>query len=329
MSSSRYFKTSLLSFHRRILPLAVAFAALPGVTFGCSVCGCSLSSDWALQGYNETAGLQVSLRDEYYKQSDLRNGTHNANLATIDTSVNEIQQETLNRNIVLGLDYVASPNWAVSLQLPYYDRFHSTIQPGDTDISTSHATGLGDVRVLGRYQVQQGHESSWSVQLGLKLPTGGINQNFATGPAAGTPLDRGLQLGTGTTDLLAGVSHFSRPGLYVSWFAQVLLDQPLAARDGFIPSSSVNANTGIRWLNTSAFTPELQLNATWNSREHGINADSTNSGGVLVHVSPGLSADLTTRLNAFAFLQLPVYQRVSGLQLEARWLLASGLRYSW
>jgi hypothetical protein len=29
----------------------------------------------------------------------------------------------------------------------------------------------------------------------------------------------------------------------------------------------------------------------------------------------------------FAFLQLPVYQRVNGLQLDPRWLLSVGFRF--
>jgi len=56
------------------------------------------------------------------------------------------------RNTWLELNYVADPRWAISVQLPYLDRFHTTIAAGDTAISTSDATGLGDVRVLGRYQ---------------------------------------------------------------------------------------------------------------------------------------------------------------------------------
>jgi hypothetical protein len=81
----------------------------------------------------------------------------------------------------------------------------------------------------------------------------------------------------------------------------------------------------LRWLNSSRVTPQLQLNTRWESREHGSEADRRNSGGVFVHVSPGLTAELTSRTRAFVFVQLPVYQRVNGQQLEPYWILSVGL----
>jgi hypothetical protein len=47
----------------------------------------------------------------------------------------------------------------------------------------------------------------------------------------------------------------------------------------------------------------------------------------MIFVSPGVTADLGPRLHAFTFVQLPLYQRVNGLQLEPRWLLSFGFRY--
>lgn len=65
----------------------------------------------------------------------------------------------------------------------------------------------------------------------------------------------------------------------------------------------------------------------WDGHEHGINADIDNSGGTVAYVSPGVAADLNTQVNAFAFVQLPVSQRVNGLQLEPQWLLSVGFRF--
>lgn len=56
-------------------------------------------------------------------------------------------------------------------------------------------------------------------------------------------MDRGLQLGTGTTDLLAGVSYFSRPVTYVGAFASAMIDQPLAERENFLPPASLTVST--------------------------------------------------------------------------------------
>jgi len=310
------------------LALAVfAVAAGASAALGCSVCGCSLSSDWAAQGYTTTPGLDASVRFEYFAQSDLRSGTNGVNrTAYAFPNDQEIQQRTLNRNTWLDLNYVVDSSWAISALVPWHDRFHTTVVAGDTDISTSRASGVGDVRLLARWQDVK-PSGSFGLQFGLKLPTGRFDQNFSAGPQAGGPLDRGLQLGTGTTDVIAGVSWFARPATELGTFAQATLQQPLTARADFLPSTSLTLSGGVRWLNTSRFTPQLQLNLKTEGREHGAEADTPNSGGTLAYLSPGVTAEISTTSNAFVFVQLPVYQRVNGLQLEPKWLLSVGLRW--
>jgi hypothetical protein len=310
---------------RLVAVIAIALAAASTTVFGCSVCGCSLSSDWAAQGCSTMPGLQASVRYEYYDNTDLRSGLHSADRSAFShPNDNEIQLETLNRSTWLGLDYVASSSWGVSAQIPYYDRYHSTIAPGDTAVSESRISGLGDLRITAHCQ-KFDPSQSLGLQLGFKLPTGRYTQNFVTGPQAGTPLDRGLQLGTGTTDALAGLSYFRRATTNLGCFAQLVLDQPLDYRAGFIPSTSLGLNGGVRYLNSSSLTPQLQINLRWDGRERGINADFDNSGGTMAYLSPGVTADLSHGASTFVFLQLPVYQRVNGLQLEPRWLLSLGI----
>jgi hypothetical protein len=321
------FLNSLFLSYRFIAITSAVLAAAPSVVFGCSVCGCSLSSDWAAQGYGMLPGFEAGLRYEYFEQSDLRSGTNSVDRAAFAfPNDNEIQQRTVNRNTWLDLNDVIDPAWAITLSVPYHDRFHTTIAAGDTDISTSRTNGLGDVRLLGRYQ-EFGMSNSFGLQFGLKLPTGRFDQNFATGPQAGGLVDRGLQLGTGTTDLLAGASWFARPSVNLGTFVQATLEQPLAARAGFIPATSLNLSGGVRWLNSSRFTPQLQLNLKAEGREHGVEADTANSGGTIAYLSPGATVELATHASAFVFVQLPVYQRVNGLQLEPRWLLSFGVRW--
>jgi hypothetical protein len=308
---------------------AAAAISLAGASHvvACSVCGCSLSSDWVAQGVTITPGLDASIRYEYFEQSDLRSGTGSVDRSALTfPNENEIQQRTVNRNTWLDLNYVMDSAWAVTASIPYHDRFHTTIAEGDTDISTSRASGLSDVRLLVRYQKSDSTQS-FGVQFGLKLPTGRFAQNFAEGPQAGGLLDRGLQLGTGTTDVILGGSWFARPVENLGTFVQATLYQPLAARDGFIPSTSLTLSGGVRWLNSSRFTPQLQLNIKAEDREHGVNADTPNSGGTIAYLSPGLTAELAANTSAFLFVQLPVYQRVNGLQLEPKWLLSFGLRW--
>jgi len=310
------------------LPVAIAAVVvfLLPVARACSVCGCSLSSDWGLQGYTTKSGWDADLRFEYFEQSRLYSGASTVNRTLLEIpNDEEIQQRTVNRNVWLNLDYNPKSFWGVSVQAPYHNRYHTTIASDDTDISTSYATGLGDIRLLARYVIPAS-KGKLGFQFGLKLPTGRFDQNFASGPQADAPLDRGLQLGTGTTDIIAGVSFFGREGLKLGYFAQATAQKPLTERDGFSPSPTLTTSIGIRYLNTTRLLPQIQINVKWDGRESGVNSDRNNSGGFVAFLSPGLSADVTDDISTYAFVQIPIYQRVSGLQLEPRWLLSFGIR---
>jgi hypothetical protein len=302
--------------------------ALQQAALACSSCGCSLNSDWASQGYTVSSGWSVDLKSNYYGQSQLRRGSSSVDRGGITLPADqEIQLKTINRELLLGIDYSPSREWGVNLLLPYYDRPHSTTMEGETDVTTSHSRGLGDVRILARYQGFS-PDLSWGVQVGLKLPTGRSDDVFDNGPAAGEIIDRGLQLGTGTTDLLVGAYKFGNLGAYLDYFVHGLLQQPLNSHREFKPGSGVTLSVGLRYkTRTDALVPQLQVNVRAEARESGANADVDNSGATRVYLSPGVTFKVTDQLNGFVFVQVPVYQHVNGLQIEPRALSTVGLRY--
>lgn len=312
-----------------LLLAAMAVAALPSAARACSSCGCTLNSDWASQGFKSDGGLSVDLRFDYFNQDDLRSGTGRVNRGEIALpSEQEVQQQTINRNATLTVDYGFDANWGVTLQLPYLDRPHTTIAEDDTEISGSKSSSLGDVRVLGRYQGFSA-EHDWGLQFGLKLPTGATDVDFNNGPQAGQLLDRGLQPGTGSTDLLLGIYKFGPINQDFDYFAQALLQVPLSSKDQFKPGIGANLTAGVRYVAWGAFVPHLQINVRTEKRESGENADIPNSGATLAYLSPGATVALSEKLKAYAFLQAPIYQRVNGLQLEPKYSVSVGLHYAY
>ena len=307
---------------------AVLVLAAPGAV-ACSSCGCTLNSDWSSQGYTVRSGFNFDVRFDAFDQDELRSGTHPVDRSTLTVpNAQELQQDTRNRNTTLGLDWSPSRTFAVNVQLPYFDRTHATIAAGDSAVSTSQSRGLGDARVMARYQGFE-QDLSVGVQFGLKLPTGRIDDRFSSGPQAGQPVDRGLQLGTGSTDLLAGAYAVGALATDVYYFANVLWQQPVASRDGFRPGNGANATVGLRYTGPLAggIVPQLQLNVRSEGRESGINADVPDSGATLAYLSPGVGFRVSGHVDGFAFVQLPVYQRVNGLQLEPKVLGSVGFRY--
>ncbi len=299
----------------------------PGLAMACSTCGCSLNSDWSSQGYAVSSGWHLSLRQDYFDQSKLMHGTDSVDRGAFQYPTDEeVQRKTINRTTLLGADYNFSRYWGITAQLPYTDRHHQTIAGGDTEVSTSDARGIGDLRLLAHYQGFS-EDAGLGVQFGLKLPTGRYTQRFASGPQAGQPLDRGLQLGTGTTDALFGVYKFGYLTDSLAYFGQAMAQIALDARDGFRPGNSLNVDFGVRYLDAGRFTPQLQLNLHGEQRESGRQSDRPNSGANYAYLSPGLGLKLSPRLEAYAFVQLPIWQRVNGLQLEPRQLWSLGVRY--
>lgn len=316
-------------FHLSFVATAMAAGLAPTSVLACSSCGCTLNSDWASQGFKNNGGFSVDLRHDFFNQNDLRRGTGRVDRAAIALPADEeVQQKTINRNTTLTLDYGIDPDWGVSLLVPWLNRFHTTVVEGDTGISQSRSSSIGDVRVLGRYQGFS-PEHDWGVQFGLKLPTGKTSVDFNGGPQSGEALDRGLQPGTGSTDLLLGVYRFGPISQDFDYFAQALLQVPLTSKDRFKPGAGINITAGVRYVNDSRITPHLQINARSERKESGANADVPNSGATLVYLSPGATVTLTDQLKAYAFFQVPIYQRVTGLQLEPKYSVSVGLHYAY
>jgi hypothetical protein len=310
-----------------IVALALALVAAPAAQ-ACGACGCTLHSDWATQGYAVQPGFRFDLRYDYFNQEKLRSGTKAVDRNSFELPNDmEIQEKTLNRNLTATLDYSPNADWGVTLLVPVFNRYHATIAPGDTDPSFSKGNGLGDVRILGRYQGFL-DDHSFGVQFGVKLATGDSKQTFNAGVQTGELLDRGLQLGTGTTDLLLGFYAFGDVAMDWGVFGQVLFQKPTSEKDGFKPADGVNANFGARYTGFKGFTPHLQLNLRAEGRESGLNADVDNSGATLVYLSPGMTFNLSPAFQVYAFAQVPVAQRVNGLQLEPRSSLSVGMHWT-
>ena len=293
----------------------------------CSSCGCTLSSNWGTQGAGSDNAWTLDVRYDYFNQNDLRSGTHSVDRASLEIpNDEEIQQETINRNYTFTADYSAGV-WGVNMLVPWFDRYHTTIAAGDSAVSTSHSRDFGDARVVGRW-MGLSDDRSIGLQAGLKLPTGPFHDTFQSGPQAGEPVDRGLQPGTGTTDLLAGAFNFGSLSRDWDYFAEGLLQVPLNSREDFKPGAGLNVNAGFRYMSFESVVPQVQLNVRSEKRESGAQADVENSGATLVYLSPGITWHVTHDFHAYAFFQVPVYQRVNGLQLEPRYTVSVGVSLS-
>jgi len=73
-------------------------------------------------------------------------------------------------------------------------------------------------------------------------------------------------------------------------------------------------------------TPQIQINVRSERRESGANADTENSGATLAYLSPGIAVALAHNARAYAYVQIPIYQRVNGFQIEPRYSVSVGVQ---
>jgi hypothetical protein len=188
---------------------------------------------------------------------------------------------------------------------------------------------LGDVRVIGRYQLPTGEAdpaatpaSFGGFTAGLKLPTG--KTNVVNGE--GEPAERTLQPGTGTTDAILGAYYREALGMQnASWFVQASAQLPLDTYHDYRPGRQLMFDAGARYDATDTIALMLQFNAHYRGRDSGPAAEPEDSGSRTLSITPGVSVVVAPGVNVYAFAQFPVYQRVNGVQLVADRSYAAGV----
>ena len=312
------------TFLIRHLPIPLLFAALLTARLAEASCGaafCALNTGWEALGHSAEPGMALDLRYDYISQNQLRSGSRTISADEVPGDVRETK--TVNRNLMATFDYAAASGWGVSVLVPYLQRRHSHV---DTASSVSEAwefSGVGDAQVLGRFRRSADASTPWGFLAGLKLPSGNIDESNSDGVRA----ERSLQPGSGTTDAIAGVYHTTqmlvgdRP---VNRFMQARIQAPVNVRAGYRPGDQFSLDAGFSWPAGLRLSAMLQLNALVKERDRGPEAEPEESGGSFLWLSPGLSYSPDPRLRLYGFVQLPLYQRVNGVQLAARWTASVG-----
>lgn len=315
--------SSLLS----IVPFAAWFACPSPAMAGCGSDFCSLNTTWDVQDPTRASGSTVlDLRYEFIRQDRLRagNSTVTRDEATaIEDHAAELY--TYNRNLIATLDHAFSPKWGVTAQLPLVNRSHAHIHDptGHAEYETWQFRDPGDMRVVGRYRLAEvgSAGSALALQFGVKLPTG----DYKVANADGLVAERMLQPGTGSTDAILGVlwtTQNVRTG--TGLFAQAAVQHAVAIRDDYRPGDLYTVNAGVRHPVAQRVSALFQLNAIARNRESGANAESELSGGLTVLASPGLAVAITPNVQAYGFVQLPVYRYANGVQLSYDWAVVVG-----
>jgi len=330
------------SLHASIRALmATAFVLLPLFAINnaqaCAACGDTLSKEWGTQGINTTPGFTADLTYNFINQDQPRFGSSKASSAKISElwlAGQEIEDYTTTRTTTASLNYT-DDTWGVSVLLPFVQRTHGTfgdngasasLFPDYSNYASSSDNGVGDIRIIGKY-TGLSTDKTTGIIAGIKLPSGSTDATFNDGI---TPLDRSLQIGTGSTDLILGgcvTGYVDDFGWFALGTVQHAVSTKTIAGEDYRPGDAYSLNTGIRHAKFGAsFTPMLQLNYIHRSPDDV--AGTPLDGGTLVYLAPGASLRVGGGTSVYAFAQFPVYQYVNGLQLSPRYVLTLGVSHT-
>lgn len=213
---------------------------------------------------------------------------------------------------------------------------------GDYEVhpDTGDQSGLGDILVVGRYTFLKKHTldttTTVAALLGIKLPTGKTDGKTTDGEHY---LDAHLQLGTGSTDPLIGLS-LSHSIQRFSVAANLLGVVPTEGKAGDITHQFGNilnyditgkyrVYPGTVEIGESAnqLFLALGINGEWRGKEKKNSVEDVNSGGNTAYLSPGVQYIMLPHwILEFSYLSA-IYHNLDGTQLGEDYKAVGGVTY--
>jgi hypothetical protein len=285
----------------------LALGLQPQLARACA-CGCGVFDVGA--GSLVTPGKSFVLSLEY----DFLDQTQNWSGDSRARATNNADKRILTHFIKLDGEFMVNHDWTVMVDIPIADRHFNTLNDDGVTLGKFHDTALGDVRITADY-TGLSDDMSTGLTFGLKLPTGDFR-------ASG--FDRDTEIGSGSTDLLIGAYHRGVLTKDLNWnyFVQGVAQIPVALQGGYRPGHEFDGAVGVFYdgfvFGGGHFkiSPTLQAIVSVRAPDGGLLADRPDSGYERFMLSPGVQFN-TGDWRAYADVEFPVYQRVSGNQLVA------------
>ncbi len=217
------------------------------------------------------------------------------------------------------LEYGISERFTISTLLPYTRKRQQTNRFG-----LRTAEGIGDVAIFGRYEVvspENRKGPSISIGLGLKFPTGGIEE-----PGGGVArLPPPFQNGSGAYDLIPTLTYFQSFQRF-SLFGSSLWRAPLESNKfDYEFGDEFEVHFGILYP-LAVWKGRLELSLSADFLEGGHDTDGArflpaqlrngstvlNTGGTFLDLTPGIRLRITPDLTTQARFFIPVVEEWNG-----------------
>ena len=241
---------------------------------------------------------------------------------------------------MFGVMYAPTDKITLMAMLPYVKNSMKHITRTGIKFTTK-AEGIGDLKLSGLIKLSNSDHHQVHLNMGISLPTGSIDERDDTPAANNAKLPYPMQLGSGTYDLIPGITYLGHNSNY-SWGAQGLATIRLGENSNdYTLGNKVELTSWLEHKWTSALSASIRLKATrWSDID---GADPDLNPMMISTADPdlrdGSRADVliginytgdkgTLKGNRFTIeLGKPVYQNLDGPQLETDYLLTAGWQY--
>jgi hypothetical protein len=243
------------------------------------------------------------------------------------------------------LMYAPSIRSTLMLMLPYKQNLMFHVNRAGVRFPTASA-GVGDLELLGNYIVwgnprHGGHRLL--VNAGVSFPTGGIHRRFRTPTNPSAKLEYMMQLGSGTFDLMPGLTYLGERGNW-AWGAQAMGRIRLDKNENqYALGDTLRVSLWGYYKATDSFSPSLRFeyNDWGNVRGADPELNPTANPAFDASLQRGSRLDLFVGLNLYTprgplkghrfslEMGVPIYQSLAGPNLGAdfQWMLGWSYTY--
>ena len=293
---------------------------------------------------HEKGELMLSYRYMYMRMKGNRVGTNSVSNQEVLEQFMVTPTDMDMQMHMFGAMYAVTNRITLMGMIPYVKKSMNHLTRSGARFKTS-SEGLGDIKFSGLFKaIDWGNNNNIILNFGLSFPTGSIDKKDDTPMGPDQQLPYPMQLGSGTWDLLPGVTYNGRQG-NIGWGGQVMgvvrlgendRDYTLGNRLNITTWTDYNINY---WVSTS-FRLDWGFWGNIDGADPALNpavvptADPDLRGGNRLDALVGLNFVnqagpkwLKGQRLAFEF-GIPVYQDLDGPQLETDWILLFGWQYT-
>lgn len=241
---------------------------------------------------------------------------------------------------MFGVMYAPADNLTLMAMLPLVKKNMDHVTRMGVRFTTG-SEGLGDIKISGLYVLRGGGHHQIHLNAGVSLPAGDINEKDDTPAMANAVLPYPMQLGSGSWDLLPGITYTGHDEAF-SWGAQAMATVRLHDNDN-------DYRLGNRLDLTAWGSRKITRDISGSLRLKGMlwgdiegedarlnprmvpTADTGLQGGKRIDLLAGVNLSSShgfSRGHRLAIeVGVPLYEDLDGPQMSTQWLLSAGWQY--